>query len=461
MDDLESAALMWLFSFGDQERGVGWNPAASPDEQWKLGRTRALLDVAGAPDRQFPTVLVAGTKGKGSTSAALASMLGAAGYRVGLATKPHLQSYRERIRVDGEAIGPANLYAQVERGMQLVQGLRSAHPDAGEPTTFEITTVLALDWFARQRCDVVVLEVGLGGRLDATNAAEPVLSAITRVDLDHVEILGRTLGAIAREKAGIMRPGRPVVVGRQRYAAETALRSAAREVGAIWRTAPPLARGDSVGEMRLRDGSVVRPRLSGGYQRENLGVAVAAAGGIAEARLSVSVEAQRRGLERLAWPGRFEIVEGPVKFVLDGAHNPVAARALRAALDDELPRLPIHLVLAANYDKDVYRMMRALVPVASTKLTRARGPRAADPQNLLRVVPRQGTGTVAVYPNADDALRAAQDRACADGGIVCVTGSLALVGHARNWLGLGLPEKLWETCARTGSPLSDDGERGP
>src|SRR5438132_9995184 len=175
------AALDWLYSLADQERGVGWNPRASLESQWKLGRTRALLDLAGAPDRQLTLALVAGTKGKGSTCAMLASILSAAGVRAGLYTKPHLQTYRERIRVDGHAISPKAFAEAVHRIRRLTRDLP---PAAGEATTFEVTTSLALDYFARERCEVGILEVGLGGRLDATNATEPALSVITSISYD-------------------------------------------------------------------------------------------------------------------------------------------------------------------------------------------------------------------------------------------------------------------------------------
>src|SRR6266851_3241367 len=231
------AALEWLFSLADQERGVGWNPRASPEEQWKLGRTRALLDIANSPDRTLKIALVAGTKGKGSTCAMLASILGAAGLRCGLYTKPHLQSYRERIRIDGTAI-TGGAFAEAVRRMQ---GYVARLPDAaGEPTTFEVTTALALDEFVRQGCEVAVVEVGLGGRLDATNATDPFVSVITSISYDHTAILGRTLGAIANEKAGIMRHGRPALLAQQRPAAMAGLRRACRALGARCAVVPPM-----------------------------------------------------------------------------------------------------------------------------------------------------------------------------------------------------------------------------
>src|SRR5437868_6310351 len=184
----EAPALAWLFSLADQERGVGWNPRASPESQWMLGRTRALLDLAGAPDRRLRIALVAGTKGKGSTCAMLASILGAAGVRCGLYTKPHLQTYRERVRIDGRAISADEFAAATDRMRRLIVDLPA---EAGEPTTFEVTTALGLDFFAREACDVAVLELGLGGRLDATNAGEPEVSGVTSISYDHTAIVGR------------------------------------------------------------------------------------------------------------------------------------------------------------------------------------------------------------------------------------------------------------------------------
>src|ERR1700716_2382512 len=277
------AGLAWLFSLADQERGVGWNPRASPDSQWKLGRTRALLDLAGAPDRRLRLARVAGTKGKGSTSAMLASILGAAGARCGLYTKPHLQSYRERIRVDGKAISGDAFEAAVARMRRRVGNLPAA---AGEPTTFEVTTALALEQFARDNCDMAVVEVGLGGRLDATNATDLFVSLITSISYDHTAILGRTLGAIAAEKAGILRPGRPALLAEQRPAAMRALRQACRSVRARCVVVPPAER---------------KLALAGQHQSQNAGLAIAAA------RLMTDVgdTAIKRGLARLRWPGRF------------------------------------------------------------------------------------------------------------------------------------------------------------
>jgi dihydrofolate synthase / folylpolyglutamate synthase len=416
------AALDWLFSLADQERGVGWNPRASPESQWKLGRTRALLDLAGAPDRRLRIALVAGTKGKGSTSAMLASILGAAGVRCGLYTKPHLQTYRERVRIDGQAIGEQALDDAIERMRIAARALPEA---AGEPTTFEVTTALALDEFAREDCAMAVVEVGLGGRLDATNALDPFVSVITSISHDHTAILGRTLSAIASEKAGILRPGRPAILAPQRPSVARTLRQACRALGAGCQVVEPLQR---------------ELPLAGAHQRQNAALAVAAARAMAE---RIEERAVTRGLERLRWPGRFEVVLAQPEMVLDGAHNDASAEALAATLKPFAAGRPIALVIGINRDKDARAVLRPLVRVAgSVWATQARNnPRALGPETLGQLCRRLGAD-VAVEADLSQAIQRASASAAARG-LVCVTGSLMLVGQARAALGLPAPERLW------------------
>jgi dihydrofolate synthase/folylpolyglutamate synthase len=409
-------ALEWLFSLADQERGVGWNPRASPDSQWKLGRTRALLDLAGAPDRQLRIALVAGTKGKGSTCAMLASILDAGGARCGLYTKPHLQAYRERIRVDGRAISSTRLDSQLRKLRRLSRDLPTA---AGEPTTFEVTTALALDYFAGQRCQIGVVEVGLGGRLDATNATDPELSIITSISYDHTAILGRTLGAIAAVKAGILRPNRPALLARQRPAAMSALARACRALGARCTVVPPLEHNVS---------------LAGAHQRQNAALAVAAAKTLLP---EIRQEAIQRGLERIRWPGRFEVADG---MVLDGAHNGASASALADTLGSCADGRHIGLVVGINRDKDARAVLRPLLHLADRvwATQTANNARALPAAELGRLCRRLGAETIV---EAD--LGRAIDQARQAPGLVCVTGSLMLVGQARAHLGLAVPETLW------------------
>ena len=425
---MEQAALAWLYSLADQERGVGWNPRASPDSQWKLGRTRALLDLAGAPDRRLRIALVAGTKGKGSTCAMLASILGAAGARCGLYTKPHLQSYRERVRVDGTAIGPREFSAAVDRMRDLVRHLPA---DAGEPTTFEVTTAMAFDVFAREGCELAVVEVGLGGRLDATNATDPLVSVITPISYDHTAILGRTLGAIAGEKAGILRRGRRAFLAEQRPAARRALERACREVGAVCEVVPP---------------TEVRLPLAGVHQHQNAALAIAAA----RALVRVDDGAIGRGLARLRWPGRFEVVGARPPVVLDGAHNGASAAALARTLGGYAAGRRIELVVGINRDKDARAVLRPLLEMADQVwATQAAGnPRALDAAELARLCRRLGVQAQPA-PDLAVALQAASECALGPGeggsgqGIVCVTGSLLLVGQARSALGVPVAERLW------------------
>jgi dihydrofolate synthase/folylpolyglutamate synthase len=420
---VEEAALAWLYSLADQERGVGWNPRASPDEQWKLGRTRALLDLAGAPDRSLKIALVAGTKGKGSTSAMLASIVGAAGVRSGLYTKPHLQSYRERIRVDGAAISPEAFAAAVRR----MQGYIARLPaEAGEPTTFEVTTALALDEFARQQCELAVVEVGLGGRLDATNATDPAVSVITSISYDHTAILGRTLGAIAREKAGIMRPGRPALLAKQRPAAMRALRATCREIGAACEVVAPLEHDVP---------------LAGEHQRQNAALAIAAARALGA---EVDTDLIARALRRLRWPGRFEVVDGDPPIVLDGAHNGASAEALAATLKHFAAGRSMHLVIGINRDKDARAVLRPLLPLASAiwATEAADNARALSAMELAKLCGALGV-TAHVPPNLTEGLQAATEAGRTGSGVVCVTGSLMLVGQARATLGLPIAETLW------------------
>lgn len=401
---------------------MGWNPRASADEQWKLGRTRALLDLDGAPDRRLQICLVAGTKGKGSTSAMLASILSQAGLRCGLYTKPHLQTYRERIRVDGRAISLDALATALERMRVIAAQLPS---DAGEPTTFEVTTALALAEFARQRCTVAVVEVGLGGRLDATNATDPDVSVITSISYDHTAILGRTLGQIAREKAGILRPGRPAFLAHQRPAAARALREACGAVGAQCVIADPWP------------GQVA---LAGAHQHQNAGLAVAAA----RALHATDQPTLAAGLARVHWPGRFERVGDDV--VLDGAHNDASAVALATTLRHEYRERQVFLVLGLNRDKDARAVLSPLLSlnVGGVWVTAVSSNARALPPTLLAREARRRT-SAAVYAMSDlrAALLEARRAAAAAHGIACVTGSLALVGAARDALGLDPPEHLW------------------
>ncbi len=427
-----TTALDWLLSFSDAARGVGWNPRSKGPLEWNLRRTRVLLDLIGGPDRQLVVVLVAGTKGKGSTAALLASLLAASGVHAGLFTKPHLQSYRERVRVDGEAISAAALDARITELRPHVAALQRLLPDAGQPTTFELTTALAFAHFAAHGCAVAVVEVGLGGRFDATNATDPHVSVITPISHDHVRELGTSVRQIATEKAGVLRPGRVAVFARQSVAVTAVLRKAAAAVAAVPREVAPLS---SVAATRY--GLALR----GAHQRQNASVAIAAARALAEHGVPFREDAIGRGLRQLRWPGRFELVPGRPTVVLDGAHNDGSAEALAVALRAEAPRRRVRLIVGMMADKDARAVARALAPVASAVYaTRPASPRAAAPAAIARLyrhVPSRA------FDDLASALGAARAEAAPDE-MLCVTGSLALVGQARELLGLSVPETLWD-----------------
>ncbi|HEV2011292.1 MAG TPA: folylpolyglutamate synthase/dihydrofolate synthase family protein [Candidatus Limnocylindria bacterium] len=422
---MQRSALDWLLGFSDPELGIGWNPRASRTARWRLGRMRALLRLAGDPDRQMRVVLIAGTKGKGSTAAFLASILHTAGLQAGLFTSPHLQTYRERVRIDGAMLGDSDFARAIDRLRPLVARLRREDPAAGEPTTFELTLLLAIRAFADRGCAIAIIEVGLGGRLDATNALDPAVSVITSISYDHTAILGRTLGAIASEKAGIVRRGRPAPVAVQRPAAARAIERICRATGADRRVVRPL-------------GVHADLALTGDHQRQNAALAIAAA-----RALGADEDAIANGLRTATWPARFERVRGRPPIVLDGAHNGASAEALARTLRQERDGRRLILVVGINRDKDARAVIRPLAKMASAVVaTRSSSPRAVDPADVARVAARGLRVPVTTAADVPAALAAAR-RAAGPDGLVCVAGSLALAADARTALGLTASERWW------------------
>ena len=417
-------------TFADPGRGVGWNPRASRSARWRLGRMRRLLELMGDPDERMRIVLVAGTKGKGSTAAFLASILHSAGVTAGLFTSPELQVFRERVRVDGVMLPPAEFGRAIRRLRPVVAGLRRRHPAAGDPTAFELTLALALRAFADAGCAVAIIEVGLGGRLDATNALDPAVSVLTAVSHDHTAILGRSLSAIATEKAGIVRRGRPAIIAPQRPAALAAIRRACRQAGADVVLVRPMAAAAHLG-------------LVGGHQRENAALAVAAARALASAGLEIPEHAYAAGLRRVVWPGRFERVGRRPGVIIDGAHNDASAAALARALRAERRGRRLVLVVGLNRDKDARAVLAPLARLASEIVaTRSSDLRAAAPSEVGRQAGRLTRHPVQIAADVGSALALARQRAGATG-LVCVTGSLALAGAARTALGLPPRERWW------------------
>jgi dihydrofolate synthase / folylpolyglutamate synthase len=385
-----------------------------------LERIEALLDAIGRPERSFTIAQVGGTNGKGSISAMLAAILQAAGRRVGLYTSPHLRHYRERIRVDGRPISESDFVDGVE-----ALGTQIARLDA---TVFEAGTALALDHFCRARVDVAVLEVGLGGRLDATTVGSPRVVVIGPIDYDHQHELGDTLTLIAGEKAAIIRSG-VAFTARQDPEAEAVLERRAAEVavplvreGGELHVTPrgftlDVQRVDLAGtDWRMTD---VACGLLGVYQPGNALLAAAAA-----RELGADEAAIREGLRGVRWPGRFQIFRRDPLTILDGAHNPAGARALAASLRAYFPGRPVTFVIGILADKDAGGILAALRPLASRiVLTASTNPRAAAPAALRALLPGACVETAGSLKEA-----LARARPDAPDGLVCVAGSLSLIG---------------------------------
>ncbi|MCC7366832.1 MAG: bifunctional folylpolyglutamate synthase/dihydrofolate synthase [Chloroflexi bacterium] len=444
----EREALAWLFRFSDWERGVGWSRDAAPEEVWKLGRTRGLLDLAGAPDRALRIVHVAGTKGKGSTVAYLEAVVLAAGWRTAVYTQPHLHEYRERIRIDGQPVDPERFADGVDRLRVLVGRFAALHPEAGAPTTFELTTVLAALLGAEAGVDLMIAEVGLGGRLDATNALDTDVAVIARIGLDHRQILGRTLAEIAGEKSAIVRPGQPVLSVRQRPSAQAVVERQCERVGAHLRTVSPLriVLADDGSEQvvgRLASGKRFRTRPGlaqllegiGEHQRQNAALAVAAADALTDRGLPLTARAVEQGLAAAWLPARLELVRLRPRVLIDAAHNIDSARALAEELGHWQTR-PVWLVLGILRDKDAPPILRELLPLADGVIVvTPTSPRALPAEHLGAACALIGDLPVKRSSSVAAGIAQARKLAGPDGAVV-VTGSFATASEARASLGL-------------------------
>ena len=400
-----------------------------------LETSRALAAELGHPERAYPTLLVAGTNGKGSVVAYVDAALRGSGLRVGRYTSPHLVRVHERIVVGGREITDAALARAVSRVRAAADRLVAAGRIPSHPTYFEVLTLAAFDHFRRSRVAVAVLEVGLGGRLDATNICEPLVSAIVSIDRDHEAYLGTTLSAIAREKAGVMRTGRAVVTGPLPPAALRLIRAEARRIGARLveahqgsrlRVAGPPAQGvpdEAPFAVATRHGRYADIlALPGRHQRDNALVAIRLLEEARAAGLPVDLRRVPQAFRATAWPGRLQHLRGGL--LLDGAHNPAGARALAAYLR---PRRPFVLVFGVMSDKAVGPMARALFPLAAEViLTLAPGRRAASPGSIAAVAGRHGR-RAQLEPSLRRALRLAR-RLAPPGAPIVVAGSLYLVG---------------------------------
>jgi len=413
-----------------------------------LARTRALLKVLGDPQLELRGALVGGTNGKGSVLALASSALRAAGIRTGTTPKPHLVSYRERLEIDGRPIDPVTFARLVREALAAADRISRRH---GPPTEFELLTAMLFRWFAEERVEVALVEVGLGGRLDATHAWDGGVAAITNVALDHMAWLGDTIPAIAREKAAIIERGDLAVTGATGAGLEV-IRRRSRRVGApLTEVAPPPLLGWDRDGLDVDLGGLGPTRISlrGRHQAENAAVADAVLDALGAAGIAqVASDARRRGYATAAWPGRLEIIEvDGHEVLLDGAHNPAGAAALARALDDLRPYLaggaepeppPLSLVHGSMSDKDVDGIIRALggafalqgVQVVATQVPGDRALPAAELARRWRAI--RPDATITVVADVGHALERALAGAA---GTVVVAGSLYLVGEARRrWL---------------------------
>ena len=435
-------AIAYLESLIDYERTPAGAAAA---RLWNLDRMRHALAALGNPHQQLRCVHIAGTKGKGSTAAMAASILTAAGHRTGLYTSPHLVSFRERIRVADEVIAEEDVAYLVSETKPVIEAMRDS--EHGLPSFFEAYTLIGSLYFARQAVDVAVIETGLGGRLDATNVVQPLACAITRIARDHTLELGDSIAEIAREKAGIIKPGVSVISAPQAAEALEVLQDAALERGAqllvVGEEGGPrvtLLRSDHRQQTFTIDGVSgiyrnLQCPLLGAHQAENAAVAVGLVELLGEHGLTVSEAAMRAGLRSVRWPGRFQIVGRRPYIVLDGAHDEAAAEALAATLESLFPGRRIVLVLGVGRDKDAGAIALRLCPLADRViLTASAYPRAMPADELQQVVRRFCRHTAGYTPVSLAVREALEQSRPTD--VIVITGSLYVVGEAMRALGV-------------------------
>ena len=457
---------------------LGHELANTPSHKFDLEHMRILLRALGHPEKDLSSVLIAGTNGKGSTAATLASILRASSLKTGLYTSPHLIRINERIRISGEQIGDddfARLHGEVDN---VAESLVERAELPWHPSFFEMMTAIAFTHFARQRVDVAILEVGMGGRLDATNVVDPLLSVITDISLDHQKYLGNTVSEIASEKAGVIRPGGIVVTLPQQPAANDVIGNVILELDATAVSAvpyvPPVSPASTqyilpsgkTSDVRSRyplelmgQQIVVETPLVGRHQLRNVALAIAAAEQLGTKGVAgITAESIERGIRNTAWPGRFQVLEPRdawPEIVLDVAHNPAGAWALRSALSERYDDRPLIFVFAAMRDKAISDMAEILFPLAEQVIaTRPANPRAASPEEIVEAANRTGT-EIKLIPDVGAALEHARDLAERVGtapwavqrsetsgapkeGVVVITGSIYLVGEAMHILGLSV-----------------------
>ncbi len=446
-DSVYDQALSYLY--GLQKFGM----------KFGLSKTENLLQAFGRPQDQLKLIHIAGTNGKGSVAAMAASIFSQAGYRVGLYTSPHLVDFRERFQINGRLIPPGVT-------LDLVREVKERTNAEEPPTFFEMVTAMALIYFAREKVDLAFIEVGLGGRLDATNIIRPRVTVITTLGLEHQEYLGNTLRRIAWEKGGIIKPGIPLVSGVTQPVAREVIGQICREQGS-----PLFLAGRDFQTRKIKGtqfnytgfGKVykgLRNKLLGPHQIRNAGLALSLVNLWPLEGKTLSEDHIREGLLRVNWPGRMEVWAEKPRIVLDGAHNPAAMKVLAETLPKALPYRRLLLVIGIMQDKDIPAILAPIVPLADRVfLTRAEYLRSAEPEKLLSFIDRDRSKC-----RLFSALSLAIDRAvseAAENDLICITGSLFVVGEARAYLekrykisnGAAPPSELTPQCIPKGKVL--------
>ena len=438
---------------------LGHELAYPPSHKFDLAHMRVLLAALDHPEHRFPSVLIAGTNGKGSVAATLASILQASGLRTGLYTSPHLVRINERIRINGNPILDGDFARRHDRVDHTAARLVADAELPWHPSFFEMVTAMAFEHFAGEKVDLAVLEVGMGGRLDATNVVEPRVSILTDISLDHQKFLGDTVAEIASEKIGILRRQGVVVTLPQQPQANDVIGKAILDLDAYAadavRYVPPispasrrwLAPSDHRESVRgplsryplevMGKQILVESPLVGRHQLRNIALAIAAAEVLAKQGFRVTSEAMEQGIRQTDWPGRFQVVPSrpnAPEYVLDVAHNPAGAWALRSTLSEYYGDRPLTFIFGAMRDKAIAEMAEILFPLAGRVIaTQADNPRSATVEEI-----RQAAARTATDIEAAEEVGAALDRATrsvSPFGVVVVTGSIYVVGEAISRLG--------------------------
>ena len=408
-----------------------------------LNNIKYLLFLLGDPHKKIKIIHVAGTNGKGSTASFISSILQSDGYKVGLYTSPHLVDFTERININNKQINRKKVSELLERIKPFIEKVAQT-PSYGHPTFFEVITSLAFLYFFEEQVDFLVLEVGLGGRLDATNVCEPLISVITHIDYDHMDKLGNSLEEIAREKGGIIKPERIVISSKQYREAQNEIKRIADEKNSLIYSSGKeinyeIVKSDIKGVVFDLEGIYhnfknLHTPLLGRHQADNATTAIAAVEALKISGIDISQKAIRAGLEKVKWTGRLEVIQNNPTLLLDGAHNPNGVKIMLQALEEIFSYQRLILVLGIFTDKDYKKMIQILAPNADLIIaTKAKTPRAAPPQTIVKEAAQYiNENKIMVTKNIPQAINCALSNSKEDD-LICITGSLYTVGEAKRY----------------------------